>query len=56
MAMFPFTNVFDYLLYRKKEANDIKQYEQIQEMLKTEIVEPLRRYKYIHFNNKSKLL
>jgi hypothetical protein len=43
MAMFSFTNVFDYLLYRKKEAKDIKQYEMIQQMLEKGIVESLRK-------------
>ncbi len=43
MAMFSFTNVFDYLLYRKKAANDIRQYEEIQEILEKGIVSPLRK-------------
>ena len=45
MAMFPFTSVFDYLLYRKKNSyrGDIDDYEKMQEMLKDNIVKPIRK-------------
>ena len=44
MAMFPFTCVFDYLLYREKNDNDIIEYNEIQDILKNNIVKQLRRY------------
>jgi hypothetical protein len=43
MAMFPFTSVFDYLLYREKDSKDIEEYKNMQEMLKNSIVKPIRK-------------
>jgi hypothetical protein len=42
MAMFAFTSVFDFLLYRPKRDYDIKKYIEIQETLKNDIVDALR--------------
>ena len=42
MAMFPFTSVFDYLLYREGTRDDIPDYNEVQSILKDKIVKPLR--------------
>ncbi len=43
MAMFAFTSVFDFLLYRDKRDYDIKKYSEIQECLRDDIVQILRK-------------
>ncbi|XP_022918695.1 ubiquitin carboxyl-terminal hydrolase CYLD isoform X2 [Onthophagus taurus] len=42
-AMFTYTSVFDSLLYRPKGPNDISHYEEVQRVLREEIVNPLRK-------------
>ncbi|KAG1682121.1 Ubiquitin carboxyl-terminal hydrolase CYLD [Nymphon striatum] len=43
-SMFSFTPVFDCILHRPYTKNDINQYTKVQQVLKEEIVNPLRRY------------
>jgi len=42
-AMFSFTSVFDSLLYRPRGPGDISRYDEVQQCLKEEIVNPLRK-------------
>lgn len=46
-AMFSCTSIFDSLLYRPKRANDIPEYNEVQRILKEEIVNPLRTNLYV---------
>lgn len=41
-SMFMFTSVFDHLINRPKAENDIKDYKEVQRILREEIVHPLR--------------
>ena len=42
-AMFAFSDVFDGALHRRKREDDMEDYEEAQQILKTEIVNPLRQ-------------
>ena len=56
-SMFSFTSVFDSLLHRRKDQEDLDEYEQVQMVLKDNIVNPLRRYSLLVFGcNTSTLL
>ncbi|XP_044751423.1 ubiquitin carboxyl-terminal hydrolase CYLD isoform X2 [Coccinella septempunctata] len=58
-SMFTFTGVFDSLLFRPKGPNDIPDYEEVQRVLREEIVNPLRKNLYVsagHVMNLRKLL
>jgi len=46
-SMFCFTSAFDSLLYRPKNKDDIEKYEEVQKVLRDEIVNPLRRQLYV---------
>lgn len=46
-AMFSFSSIFDSLLYRPKRSNDIQEYNEVQRILKEEIVNPLRSNLYV---------
>ncbi|KAK9686915.1 CAP-Gly domain [Popillia japonica] len=46
-AMFTYTSVFDSLLYRPKSDNDIPLYEEVQRVLREEIVNPLRKSLFV---------
>jgi ubiquitin thioesterase CYLD len=45
--MFTFTSVFDSLLFRPREPQDIPQYEEVQKVLREEIVNPLRKNLFV---------
>lgn len=58
-SMFTFTGVFDSLLFRPKGPNDIPDYEEVQRVLREEVVNPLRKNLYVsagHVMNLRKLL
>ncbi|XP_033754126.1 ubiquitin carboxyl-terminal hydrolase CYLD-like [Pecten maximus] len=46
-SMFYFTTVFDGILYRPKRSNDLPEYEEVKQVIKEGIVNPLRRYHYV---------
>ncbi|OWF38021.1 ubiquitin carboxyl-terminal hydrolase CYLD-like isoform X2 [Mizuhopecten yessoensis] len=46
-AMFYFTTVFDGILYRPKRSDDLPEYEEVKQVIKEGIVNPLRRYHYV---------
>nr|SVE78139.1 EOG090X03LH [Daphnia lumholtzi] len=54
-SMFTFTSIFDGLLYRPPTRNDIPQYEEVQRILKEEIVNPLRQHHYVRADKVMKL-
>lgn len=54
-SMFTFTSIFDGLLYRPPTRNDIPQYEEVQRILKEEIVNPLRQHYYVRADKVMKL-
>nr|SVE84165.1 EOG090X03LH [Daphnia pulex] len=54
-SMFTFTSIFDGLLYRPPTRNDIPQYEEVQRILKEEIVNPLRQNHYVRADKVMKL-
>lgn len=45
--MFTFTSVFDSLLFRPKEPQDIPMYEEVQKVLREDIVNPLRKNLFV---------
>lgn len=45
--MFTFTSVFDSLLFRPKEPEDNNNYDEIQKVLREEIVNPLRKSMFV---------
>lgn len=45
--MFTFTSVFDSLLFRPKEPEDNNNYDEIQKVLREEIVNPLRKHIFV---------
>ncbi|XP_060080817.1 ubiquitin carboxyl-terminal hydrolase CYLD-like [Ylistrum balloti] len=47
LAMFYFTTVFDGILYRPKRSDDLQEYEEVKQVIKEGIVNPLRRYHYV---------
>lgn len=54
-AMFTFTPVFDALLYRPPEKNDISHYSEVQTVLREEIVNPLRKNMFVRADRVMKL-
>jgi ubiquitin carboxyl-terminal hydrolase CYLD len=54
-AMFTFTRVFDSLLFRPPEPEDNDHYEEVQKVLREEIVNPLRKNLYVRADRVMKL-
>lgn len=54
-AMFTFTSVFDSLLFRPREPEDNPQYEDVQRVLREEIVNPLRKNHFVRADRVMKL-
>lgn len=54
-AMFTFTSVFDSLIYRPKGPNDVDDYDEVQRVLREEIVNPLRKNLYVSADHVMKL-
>ncbi|XP_054082508.1 uncharacterized protein LOC105220520 [Zeugodacus cucurbitae] len=54
-AMFTFTPVFDSLLFRPQEADDIPSYMEVQKVLREEIVNPLRKNVFVRADRVMKL-
>ncbi|KAK9510440.1 hypothetical protein O3M35_005228 [Rhynocoris fuscipes] len=54
-SMFTFTSVFDTLLYRPATPDDIVDYEEVQRVLREEIVNPLRQNLYVRADRVMKL-
>ena len=54
-SMFTFTSVFDSLLYRPRGPGDITRYEEVQTVLKEEIVNPLRQSLFVRADKVMKL-
>ena len=54
-AMFAFTCVFDSLIYRRPNKTDIAEYTEVQQILKEEIVNPLRKYMFVRADKVMKL-
>lgn len=54
-SMFTYTAVFDTLLFRPKNQNDIADYDEVQRVLREEIVNPLRKNLYVNADNVMKL-
>lgn len=53
--MFTFTSVFDSLLFRPRESEDCEQYEEVQRVLREEIVNPLRKKLFVRADRVMKL-
>ncbi|XP_015109435.1 ubiquitin carboxyl-terminal hydrolase CYLD [Diachasma alloeum] len=54
-SMFAFTSVFDNLLFRPPNEKDRPQYEEVQRVLREEIVNPLRKNMFVQANRVMKL-
>ncbi|XP_017485429.1 PREDICTED: uncharacterized protein LOC108373990 isoform X1 [Rhagoletis zephyria] len=54
-SMFTFTPVFDSLLFRPPEADDIPSYTEVQKVLREEIVNPLRKHVFVRADRVMKL-
>ncbi|XP_069943847.1 ubiquitin carboxyl-terminal hydrolase CYLD isoform X4 [Cherax quadricarinatus] len=54
-SMFAFTSVFDNLLFRPPTAHDIKEYHEVQRVLREEIVNPLRANLFVRADRIMKL-
>ncbi|XP_043462906.1 ubiquitin carboxyl-terminal hydrolase CYLD [Leptopilina heterotoma] len=54
-SMFTFTSVFDNLLFRPQNVEDCEQYEEVQRVLREEIVNPLRKNFYVRADRVMKL-
>lgn len=54
-SMFTFTSVFDSLLFRPREFEDCEQYEEVQKVLREEIVNPLRKNLFVRADRVLKL-
>lgn len=54
-SMFTFTSVFDSLLFRPREPEDCEQYEEVQRVLREEIVNPLRKNLFVRADRVMKL-
>lgn len=54
-SMFTFTSVFDSLLFRPREPEDNPQYEEVQRVLREEIVNPLRKNHFVRADRVMKL-
>ena len=53
--MFTFTSVFDSLLFRPREPEDNEHYEEVQTVLREEIVNPLRKNLFVRADRVLKL-
>jgi len=54
-SMFSFTSIFDCLLYRPANTQDIPEYGQVQKVLREEIVNPLRKNLFVRADKVMKL-
>ncbi|KAH8282562.1 hypothetical protein KR054_008364 [Drosophila jambulina] len=54
-SMFTFTSVFDSILYRHPGAQDIRNYSEVQKVLREEIVNPLRKNVFVRSDRVMKL-
>nr|CAG4636049.1 EOG090X03LH [Eubosmina coregoni]SVE69706.1 EOG090X03LH [Eubosmina coregoni] len=54
-SMFTFTSIFDGLLFRPPTRDDLPQYEEVQRILREEIVNPLRQNHYVRADKVMKL-
>ncbi|EDV98882.1 GH13356 [Drosophila grimshawi] len=54
-SMFTFTSVFDSILYRRPDAQDISHYSAVQNVLRDEIVNPLRKNVFVRADRVMKL-
>ncbi|KAH8408165.1 hypothetical protein KR222_004388, partial [Zaprionus bogoriensis] len=54
-SMFSFTSVFDSILYRKPDSQDIAHYTAVQNVLRDEIVNPLRKNMFVRADRVMKL-
>nr|CAG4641570.1 EOG090X03LH [Eurycercus lamellatus] len=54
-SMFAFTSIFDGLLFRPPTRDDITQYEEVQRILREDIVNPLRQQHYVRADKVMKL-
>ncbi|TMW42367.1 hypothetical protein DOY81_012553, partial [Sarcophaga bullata] len=54
-SMYAFTPVFDAILYRAPEPDDISQYTEVQTVLREEIVNPLRKHTFVRADRVMKL-
>ncbi|CRK98515.1 CLUMA_CG011871, isoform A [Clunio marinus] len=54
-SMFTFTSVFDSLLFRPREPEDCEQYEEVQRVLREDIVNPLRKNLFVRADRVMKL-
>jgi ubiquitin thioesterase CYLD len=54
-AMFTFTSVLDSVLFRPREPEDNEQYEEVQRVLREEIVNPLRKNLFVRADRVLKL-
>jgi ubiquitin carboxyl-terminal hydrolase CYLD len=54
-AMFTFTSVFDSLLFRPPDEDDNDHYEEVQKVLREEIVNPLRKNLFVRADRVMKL-
>ncbi|KAH8257699.1 hypothetical protein KR038_006975 [Drosophila bunnanda] len=54
-SMFTFTSVFDSILYRHPGAQDIRNYSEVQKVLRDEIVNPLRKNVFVRSDRVMKL-
>ncbi|KAM7350875.1 ubiquitin carboxyl-terminal hydrolase CYLD isoform 2-T2 [Cochliomyia hominivorax] len=54
-SMFAFTPVFDSILYRPPESEDIPHYTEVQTVLREEIVNPLRKHMFVRADRVMKL-
>lgn len=54
-CMFSFTTVFDHLLHRRSTKEDLPEYSDIQAVLRTSIVNPLRKKQYVRADKVLKL-
>ncbi|XP_012155248.1 uncharacterized protein LOC101461371 isoform X2 [Ceratitis capitata] len=54
-SMFTFTSVFDSLLFRPQEPDDITNYTEVQKVLREEIVNPLRKNVFVRADRVMKL-
>ncbi|XP_048762223.2 ubiquitin carboxyl-terminal hydrolase CYLD-like [Ostrea edulis] len=55
LAMFYFTTVFDGILYRPKRIDDLYEYDEVKQVIKEGIVNPLRRHNYVRADKVMKL-
>lgn len=53
--MFTYTSVFDAVLFRPRRSDDIERYDEVQRVLREEIVNPLRQNLYVRADRVMKL-